>query len=183
VLPEFHRDALRDAAIACLDECFSAIAEGEPGQSYADTPIGSYLPRRYEHYYDGCFARDWATTIAVVGWKLAQPGDIALACVTEELALFTLIRHAQMLLDLRELDNDEQAWSDLRDLVFEDEDFLFLFNPNSTESKRPSGHVNMPSSVSGSTPGSDHSTQRATARPTHSASTSHSPELRHRHLP
>jgi hypothetical protein len=65
----------------------------------------------------------------VVGWKLAQPADVTLACVAEELALFALIRQAQVLLDLRELENDKQAWSDFRDLVFEDEDFLFLFNP------------------------------------------------------
>jgi hypothetical protein len=129
VLPASHREALRDAAITYLDECFSAIAEGEPGQSYADTPIGSYLPSRYEQYYDGRFARDWTTTAAVVGWKLAQPGEVTLACVAEELALFALIRQARMLLDLRERESDEQAWSDFRDLVFEDEDFLFLFNP------------------------------------------------------
>jgi hypothetical protein len=129
VLPASHREALRDAAITYLDECFSAVADGEPGQSYAATPIGSYLPSRYEQYYDGRFARDWATAVAVVGWKLAQPGDIALACVAEELALFALIRQAQVLLGLHEAASDEQAWSDFRDLVFEDEDFLFLFNP------------------------------------------------------
>ena len=129
VLPESHRAALRGAAITYLDECFSAIAEGEPGQSYADTPIGHYLPGRYEHYYDGRFARAWATTVAVVGWKLGQPGDLTLACLAEELALFALIRQAQVLLDLREVVNDEQAWSDFQDRVFEDEDFLFLFDP------------------------------------------------------
>jgi hypothetical protein len=129
VLPASHRQALRDAAVTYLDECFSAIAEGEPGQSYAETPIGSYLPSRYEQYYDGRFARDWTTTVAVVGWKLAQPSEVTLACVAEELALFALIRQARMLLDLGERESDEQAWSDFRDLVFEDEDFLFLFNP------------------------------------------------------
>jgi hypothetical protein len=129
VLPASHREALRDAAVTYLDECFAAIAQGEPGQSYADTPIGNYLPARYEQYYDGRFARDWTTTVAVVGWKLAQPCDVTLACVAEELALFELIRQAQVHLDLREAENDEQAWSDFRDLVFEDEDFLFLFNP------------------------------------------------------
>jgi hypothetical protein len=128
VLPALHREALRDAAITYLDECFSAIAEGEPGQSYADTPIGNYLPPRYEQYYNGRFARDWTTTVCVVGWKLAQSGDLTLACVAEELALFALIRQAQVLLELREEESDEQAWSDFRDLAFEDEDFLFLFN-------------------------------------------------------
>jgi hypothetical protein len=49
--------------------------------------------------------------------------------VAEELALFALIRQAQVLLDLREAESDEQVWSDFRDGVFEDEDFLFLFNP------------------------------------------------------
>jgi hypothetical protein len=39
------------------DECCSTIADGEPGQSYADTPIGSYPPNRYEQNYDGRFAR------------------------------------------------------------------------------------------------------------------------------
>jgi hypothetical protein len=82
---------LRDAGIIYVDECFSVIADGEPGQSYADTPIGSYLPSRYEQYYDGRFARDWTTTVAVVGWKLAQAGELTLACVAEELALFALI--------------------------------------------------------------------------------------------
>jgi hypothetical protein len=86
-----------------------AIVYGERSQSYADTPIGSYLPGRYEPYYDGRFARDWAATVAVVGWKLPQPGEVRLACVAEELALFALIRQAQVLLDLREEENDEQA--------------------------------------------------------------------------
>jgi hypothetical protein len=92
VLPESHREA----PVTYLDECFAAIADGEPGQSYADTPIGSYLPSRYEQYYEGRFARDWTTTVAVVGWKLAQPGEVTLACVAEELALFALIRQAQV---------------------------------------------------------------------------------------
>ena len=48
VLPESHREAVRDTAITYLDECSSAIAEGEPGQSYTDTMIGAYLPQRYE---------------------------------------------------------------------------------------------------------------------------------------
>jgi hypothetical protein len=65
----------------------------------------------------------------VVGWKLAQLGDVTLACAAEELALFALIRPGQVLLDLRELESIKEAWGDFRDLVFEDEDFLFLFNP------------------------------------------------------
>jgi hypothetical protein len=58
---------------------------------------------------NGRFVRDWATTVAVVGWKFAQPGDVALVCVAEELALFALIRQAQVLLELRESDSDGVA--------------------------------------------------------------------------
>jgi hypothetical protein len=55
--PDPTNDGHSDAAITYLDDCFSTIADGEPGQSYADTPIGSYIPSRYEQYYDGRFAR------------------------------------------------------------------------------------------------------------------------------
>jgi hypothetical protein len=37
LLPESHREALRDdAAIVHVDECLSPVADGEPGQSFAD---------------------------------------------------------------------------------------------------------------------------------------------------
>jgi hypothetical protein len=43
-LAKVIREALRDdAAIVHLDECLSAVADGEPGQSFADTPLGTYL--------------------------------------------------------------------------------------------------------------------------------------------
>src|SRR5262249_23010003 len=105
VLPESHREALRGAAITYLDEGFSAIADGGAGELYGEPLIGYYLPSRYEHYSDGRFARGWVTTVAVVGWKLGQPCDVTLACVAEELALYVLIRQAQVLLDLREAEN------------------------------------------------------------------------------
>jgi hypothetical protein len=65
---------------------------------------------------------------AALSSKLVPDGDLKVY-PGAELALFALIRQAHVLLDLRDAENDEQAWSDFRDLVFEDEDFLFLFNP------------------------------------------------------
>jgi len=62
-----------------------------------------HLPPRYSYYYDASFAREWTTTVAVVGWKLAQPDKPRLACVAEELALNALIREAVTHLEMRDL--------------------------------------------------------------------------------
>jgi hypothetical protein len=128
-LPPSHREALRRGAIVYLDECYGALAELRPGESCAESPIGWYLPRRYEHYYDGRFARDWIAAITVVGWKLAQEDEVTLSCVGEELALWALIKQAQLQLEISEEASDSDAWDAFRDAVFEDEDFLWLYSP------------------------------------------------------
>ncbi len=92
-------------------------------------PIGWYLPRRYEHYYDGRFARDWVATVTVVGWKFGQPGEVSLSCVAEELALWTLMKQAEVQLDIANEESDPNPWSDFREFAFEDEDFLWLYSP------------------------------------------------------
>lgn len=128
-LPESHREGLRKAAIVYLDECYNALAQLNPGDSYADSPIGWYLPGRYEHYYDARFARDWVAAVTVVGWKLAQPSELKLSCVAEELALWALIKQAEVQLEIADEESDPDAWSDFREFVFEDEDFLWLYSP------------------------------------------------------
>jgi hypothetical protein len=129
VLPESHRAALRSAAIVYLDECYEALREFGRGDSYAESAIGRYLPPRYEHYYDGRFARDWLATITVVGWKLGQPGRVELSCVAEELALWALVQQAEVQLEIAGEQSAADAWGDFRDLAFEDEDFLWLYDP------------------------------------------------------
>ena len=128
-LPESHREALRRAAIVYLDECYDALRRLGPGDSYADSPIGWNLPRRYEHYYDGRFARDWVAAVTVVGWKLGQPGEVTLSCVAEELALWALMKQAEVQLEIADEHSDPNAWSDFREVAFEDEDFLWLYSP------------------------------------------------------
>lgn len=44
MLPESHREALRDAAIAYLDECSSAIADSEPGAELPEHAEWQLLP-------------------------------------------------------------------------------------------------------------------------------------------
>jgi hypothetical protein len=129
VLPETHREALRDASITYLEACYDALREAPVGSSFADTAIADHLPSRYDSYYDGLFAKQWTTTVAVVGWRLAQLTRPKLSCVAEELALHALIREAITRLEMHDRDSDDAAWGAFRDLAFEDEDFLYLFDP------------------------------------------------------
>lgn len=129
VLPESHREALRAASVTYLDECYDAHRSTSPDSSFAETAIVEHLPPRYESYYDGLFAKEWTTTVAVVGWKLAQPGQPKLACLAEELALNALISEAIIHLEIRDERSDSEAWDDFRDLAFDDEDYLYLFDP------------------------------------------------------
>ena len=102
VLPESHREALRWACVTYLEECYDALRSTPAGSDFRETAIADHLPQRYDSCYDGLFAKEWTTTIAVVGWKLAQPGKPQLACVAEELALYALMREAIAQLDMHD---------------------------------------------------------------------------------
>jgi hypothetical protein len=130
VLPETHREALRRASVVYLEECYDTLRSTPTGSDFRETAITEHLPPRYDSYYDGLFAKEWTTTVAVVGWKLAQRGKPQITCVAEELALFALMREAITQLDLHDQSSDASAWGDFRDLAFEDEDFLYLFDPS-----------------------------------------------------
>ena len=110
-------------------ESAGVTSAGGAHEGRADCPIGWYLPRRYEHYYDGRFARDWVAVVTVVGWKLGQPGEVTLSCVAEELALWALMKQAEVQLEIADEDSDPNARSDFREFAFEDEDFLWLYSP------------------------------------------------------
>ncbi|HJS93738.1 MAG TPA: hypothetical protein VJ741_05705 [Solirubrobacteraceae bacterium] len=129
ILPDTHREALRRASVIYLEECYDAIRSTPLDADFRETAIAEHLPTRFEPYYDGLFAKEWTTTVAIVGWKLAQEGRPKLACLAEELALNALIREAITQLEIHDQDSDDGAWGDFRDLAFEDEDFLYLFDP------------------------------------------------------
>ena len=147
VLPQSHREALRRAAIVYLDECYDALRQLGSGDSYADSPIGWYLPRRCDHYYDGRFARDWVVAVTVVGWKLAQPGEVTWSCVGEELALWALMKQAEVQLEIADEESDAEAWSDFRGSPSRTKISSGSTVPGSMESRSPTGPVSTPSST------------------------------------
>lgn len=129
VLPKEYREALRSAAIVYLDECYAAVQRCAAGERFAEMDVAAHLPPRYAHYYDGLFAKEWTTTVAVVGWKLSQRERPMFSCLAEELALNALIREAEVQLELHGGRSDHARWGDFRDWALEDQDFLYLFDP------------------------------------------------------
>jgi hypothetical protein len=81
-----------------------------------DRPV--YLAR-----YTPLFAKQFLTCLLTVAWKLTSKEKIVLASVAEEMALHALIQNAQGPTGEEEFDFD-----DFIDEVFEDTDFLWLFD-------------------------------------------------------
>jgi hypothetical protein len=127
-LPRTHREALRRACVAYVDECLMALEELGRGYDIEDTVLDRHLPPRYAHYYGPLFGKEWAITIATVAWKLAQQEPVVLTCVAEELALNALIEEAKSQLELNGDVVDESAWRDFQDDITDDDDWAFLFD-------------------------------------------------------
>jgi hypothetical protein len=142
------QDALQSAAIMLLGEALDDIA-GLAVDDYiirrTDREIGSTalasvtdLPPQYDAAYDAAFLERWATTVTVVGWKLAQARKHVLSNVAEELAVHAMIGRAKMHLEMDGLDTDEavEAVDDLYAEACEDTDFLALYDSDLMPSPR-----------------------------------------------
>lgn len=123
VLPLDHREALLTSLCTIIDEYL------EDPESYPLLMVG-YLPFRYRHRYDVLFKKRFLVSLVTVGYRLAEldpPGRL-LACVAEELALHTVISLAGVLLECNSIEADFNVFTDL---VFEDQDYLFLYRMDS----------------------------------------------------
>lgn len=78
-------DALRSATVVLLDRFFADIGHLEAGGDFSDTDMVEYLPARFLPRYDHLFAKEFLVCVAMVAWKLVQPGHSMLASVGEEL--------------------------------------------------------------------------------------------------
>ena len=56
-----------------------------------------------------------------------------MSCLAEELALWALMKQAEVQLEIAEEESDPEAWSDFREFAFENEDFLWLYSPELDE--------------------------------------------------
>lgn len=134
-LPQSKRKALAAGIDLLIDQFFDDFAYNGRGDLVAvgDTTLTWHLPPRYLPKYTSKFLKQFAVCIITVAWKLAQPKPPILASIAEELAAWTILTTAQVHIELAQEVNHKQTIEDLFgsfiDMLFEDTDFLFLFDP------------------------------------------------------
>lgn len=121
-LPNNHRKALYSALALLSDEFFENDLEDE------DHIFRELLPRKYFHQYTPIFLKQFYVTLLTVGYKLAlnRKSDTLIACTAEELALCILIERASELLEEDGIDADFSAFEDV---IYQDVDFEYLYEP------------------------------------------------------
>ncbi len=115
-----------DAQIVELTDAFlDDIADLDRGRPFDETRLAKYLPRQFLAHYHPAFAKRFLVAFLTVTWKLKDPSGVHVcANQAEELALYALIQATQDALPL-EIDD----LSAFQEAVYEDSDFLFLFDP------------------------------------------------------
>jgi hypothetical protein len=136
--------ALEEAIWVSLDQALDDLVTLGRARDLAwdDLAFLSDLPRRYRDGYTPLFAKKFVTCLVVATHKMAdprvQPG--ILACVAEELAASMVLRKAEdVLVERSELSGVPNAPPDLGpayDLLFEDLDFMRLYDPAANDVER-----------------------------------------------
>lgn len=123
-LPENHRKALYTALCTLTDEFFYYDPESE------ENVFRDLLPRRYTSFYNPIFLKKFFVSFLTVSYKLAlsEGSDTLIACTAEEIALHILIERASAVLEMEGIESDFDAFEDM---VLQDVDFEFLYEPES----------------------------------------------------
>ena len=130
-LNELNNSTTRDLAVAAGLPDLSIALNTTPnplqaGQSFGETTLVEYLPRQFLPHYNLAFARRFLVAFLTVTWKLMDPEAVHnCANQAEELALYALIQATRDSLPLGEDDLDA-----FEEAVYEDSDFLLLFDPS-----------------------------------------------------
>ena len=121
------QEALRAAAVGCLETFDEQAGRLGQGEAFADTGLSAMLPAGFAPLYDTLFLARFRVCLVVVGWKLAQPEPQPLTCVAEELAFEAIVRVASERLESRGRSRAQADLGELFDVVLEDTDFRALF--------------------------------------------------------
>ena len=122
-LPESHRKALLSALTILSDEFYENDLEDE------EHIFRELLPEKYFNRYTPGFLKKFYVTLLTVGYKLSLPtkSDPVLASTAEELALHILIEQVSVLL---EMDGIDANFGNFEDIIFQDLDFEYLYDPS-----------------------------------------------------
>lgn len=142
VLAPDHMRALEDAITWSVDHALGDLAAIEQADSadeaidWSDLAFLSGLPARYRHVYTPLFAKQFVVCLVVATHKMADPeriGEGMLSCVAEEFAAHLVIEEAKGLLAAdrqeRGLDDEGIDFGGAYELMFEDTDFEWLYDP------------------------------------------------------
>jgi hypothetical protein len=126
VLSDQERGLLLEAAQELIDATFMDLGASDRADWTADNwLIGTMLPPRYRLQYTSKFARRFFLCLVTVVWKLGQREPLRLSCVAEELAAHVLLLEAEAFAEEQDQAVD---FGSLRDILFEDLDFEFLYD-------------------------------------------------------
>jgi hypothetical protein len=120
------RQALLDACAVVVDEAFNSLEMLADDETFADTPMASWLPRTHLLRYDAGFARRFAACLIAVAGKLTDRHPHVLASVAEEMALAAILDEAEAILEMDGIQADMRAEAEG---AFQDTDFESLFDP------------------------------------------------------
>jgi len=100
-------------------------------EDLAGTTLAWHLPLHYLPKYTPAFLKRFSVCILTVGWKLAQSKPLVLSSVAEELAAWAILTTTKQHVEL--MQEEEDSHIQIREyifeeLLFEDTDFLFLFD-------------------------------------------------------
>lgn len=126
VLPAGHRKALKQASRTLIETYFDDLARAdERAWDFSSFFIARLLPSGYLLKYDRRFARRFLVCLITAAWKLNQPEFDPFACVAEEIAAYTLVKFAAVLLQEQGIHADFESFIEA---IYEDTDFEHLYD-------------------------------------------------------
>jgi hypothetical protein len=119
------REAVLSGCSLVVDGAFNSLDALADSESFADTFMANWLPRKYLPRYDIRFARSFAVCLIAVAGKLTDRHPHVLASVAEEMALAAILDEGESAFDLdgRKVDMRAEA-----EAAFQDTDFELLFD-------------------------------------------------------
>lgn len=110
------------------DVCILRAKENSSVSQIEDTWILSQLPGRFAARYTPLFAQEFLVAVVDVTGRLTK-GWEPLACVAQELGLRILLNEVEVVAETADVALDDNWRSLLEDLLFEDLDHEFLYDP------------------------------------------------------
>ena len=142
VMPADHVRALEGAISWAVDHALDDLAAVKAADlagkeiDWGQLKFLQGLPGRYRHRYTPLFAKKFVVCLITATEKMTDPeriGQGMFSCVAEELAAHLVIQEAEGLLSLdreeRGKRREEIYLGDLYEMMFEDIDFEWLYDP------------------------------------------------------